>query len=82
MVAGEPGIKAPTIETKKQTKGKIKNFLLCWLGWIAFLSATASFASAIHRYLTGGSLGPVSEVPLCIVFALFYTIWWFLVIKR
>lgn len=71
-----------TIKINKQTRGKIKSFILCWLGWFVFISATASFVSAVHRYLNHSSLGPATEVPLCLVFALFYTIWWFLVIKK
>ncbi|MBU2633543.1 hypothetical protein KJ751_03535 [Patescibacteria group bacterium] len=82
LVSKRMELTEPTMKKSEQTRGKVKNFVLCWLGWFAFLSATTSFALSAHRYLTGGFLGSTTETLLCIIFALFYTVWWFLVIKR
>ncbi|MDP1629724.1 MAG: hypothetical protein Q8L57_03840 [bacterium] len=60
----------------------IMGFVLCWFGWFLFCSAVATICAAIHRNVTGGLGGPATEIPICGIAALFFTIWWFLAIKR
>lgn len=70
------------IEAMSWERKKVKDFVLCWFGWLLFCSATATICTAIHRNVTGGFLGPATEIPIYGLAALFFAIWWFLSLKK
>lgn len=66
---------------------RIKNFVLCWLGWWLFSSAIVTLSRAVYTYATGNQVVQLGfDVPqamfVATVVSLFLTIWWFLVIKK
>jgi len=60
LVSKRMELTEPTMKKANRPEERVKNFVLCWLGWFAFLSATTSFALSAHRYLTGVFLGATS----------------------
>jgi len=51
------------------------NFLICWIGWFVFVSALWAIK---YEFLTVERV----ETATVIIIALFFTVWWLLVIKR
>ena len=66
---------------------KFKNFLLCWLGWFFFSSASVTLSRAVYTYATGSTVvhsgfNMPQAMFVAIVTSLFLAIWWSLVAKR